>query len=739
MARKWKILGFLGCLMLCTGFAAFMLPKKLKAIFREEDGVHIDPEKIDESTLIIGTHLIYLGALTDNLYGIAAKSSEESGQNTIYYKSELGEGRWYAINDAGSLKDISEKGREVPDSEIRALYLTHHTKPDGYTYRFTDGAMVSIYDIYSPYDLEGMQELSALAKQKEVDGKGSAIFETDVSTDITDQCDENLKRLSEAYIRLKIGGAGQEQLDILDGIMAKADALRRHEVYQALEAELQDLASQEGGSDAVFNDAVSDAISQVEDGLLDTEGRMLITGRDTDKAAVMTRVEAEFIRKYMEGLDDKILKELATLKHIMDGNTVSPEEEIKFLEDYLIPEAEKAYQESPTDILKNELEYYRSEAQARKQGTAGDSQKLNCMYDEREELKSQRLSALDEENLTEAKRIQAMIEAKNIQIEEEEGAIEREKTSLVNQKTEKEKRVTEARESGEETQGLVSEINEIKGRIASLEDGMDQGSASAKIQEMAKEAETALEQGEEGLERLKEALEGIGALCGTHPGLAGATLKNLYGMMEARKYMEDTGIYDGLLSETEEMAASSLKVLGEGLDAESAVKIMEDNTSGDRTAALMGLSMFCAQVSGSNLENILKGKAESYAQSKEAYAFRSLPGEKGESYACTEAVARYASFRYVWNDNKKQATLASRSSYYKFVAFDNKVTREEGEEELSAPAGFQETVYMPSDYAKQEFGCEVYSMPGTGYCILINDKIAEEASVICDLLLEKGE
>ena len=96
----------------------------------EEKAVHITADAIEPSTLAIGTHLIHLSALTDSLYEIANQSAEESGQNTIYYKSELGGGAWFDITSATSLADITEQGTAVQNGDIEALFFTHHTKSD---------------------------------------------------------------------------------------------------------------------------------------------------------------------------------------------------------------------------------------------------------------------------------------------------------------------------------------------------------------------------------------------------------------------------------------------------------------------------------------------------------------------------------------------------------------------------------------------------------------------------------
>ncbi|MDR1572714.1 MAG: hypothetical protein LBS24_00190, partial [Clostridiales Family XIII bacterium] len=135
------------------------------AVWDESTAVHINPAGIENSTLIIGTHLVYLGVLTDTLHETAQASADESGQNNIYYKSELASGVWFDITSASTLADITSDGIPVTNDVIAALFLTHHTKSDGVTYDLRTNRPVSIFDIYSPYDLESMEELFPLKTQ----------------------------------------------------------------------------------------------------------------------------------------------------------------------------------------------------------------------------------------------------------------------------------------------------------------------------------------------------------------------------------------------------------------------------------------------------------------------------------------------------------------------------------------------------------------------------------------------
>ena len=130
---KWKIAG------LAATLAVIMLlicQKDLisNALFDSSRAVRINPEEIENSTLIIGTHLIYLHAMNDQLYEIAKQSASDSGQDRVYYKSEMAGGLWYDITDAESLKDITTDGVIVSNDDIRSLYFTHHTKSDRITY-----------------------------------------------------------------------------------------------------------------------------------------------------------------------------------------------------------------------------------------------------------------------------------------------------------------------------------------------------------------------------------------------------------------------------------------------------------------------------------------------------------------------------------------------------------------------------------------------------------------------------
>ena len=76
---------------------------------------------IEDSTLLIGTYLIHLQALTDELYEKALESASDSNQMNVYYKSELASGTWMDITDAVGLSDLSGQGRVAQAEEMADL------------------------------------------------------------------------------------------------------------------------------------------------------------------------------------------------------------------------------------------------------------------------------------------------------------------------------------------------------------------------------------------------------------------------------------------------------------------------------------------------------------------------------------------------------------------------------------------------------------------------------------------
>ena len=262
-----------------------------QALIDDTNSVHIDPSKIENSTIIIGTHLIYIGAMNDSLYEVAEKSAEQSSQYNQYYKSELANGVWYDITNASSLEDITTAGKPVEDSVIKGLNLTHHTKSDGITYDLLTGEPVSVCNIISPYDLENMEELSPLKLQydnlnanedrTDTDERNLKLIKDfymlDFSDKVTEELDQNLDALQDYYEILKLENSEAYMCDIVQQTMDKLDAERRLQVFNNMQIEALDnliravSRNKEYSEDDILNSITNNYMDKEDESNTDTE------------------------------------------------------------------------------------------------------------------------------------------------------------------------------------------------------------------------------------------------------------------------------------------------------------------------------------------------------------------------------------------------------------------------------------------------------------------------------------
>lgn len=690
---------------------------RVYAMFDEERAVHIRPDEIENATVAVGTHLIYLDALNDENYEIAKASAEDAAQTEVYYKSELGGGAWYRISAAGSLRDITENGEPVGTEEIEALFFTHHTKSDGITYDLTTGEAVNPFEIRDPCDLQETAELEALLRQYEILQENSKkseaaeyrqelleeFLETDAATEGTAEKDEQMAALYGTYRILAQQGADSETLSALMEVMGKVDAGRRYEVMERLGAELETLSermlspgeefSGDYESDAAMNEAIAQAQSEVENAALIYGGERLGQA-DTVSEQVREELCRNVIMACGEDGQENVLGslgELEALARVMDGTASGTEEEKNILKERILPQTERALAEHPDSApLEAEYSFY-SELLAELEGekeAEKENGELAELYAQRQELKSARLAALEQNDLKQAKELEA-------------------------------------------------QIDETEERIGELENGEADGAkagAAAKAEKLKQSALSLIEDAKQrDMEEIQAAVEGLDALCGSSPRAAGKALKELHEKMKAQSYLEDTSVFDGLLAEIEASLAQ-LPGMAQELSGEEILAV----TGTPGPAALIGLSMYGAENASEEAEALLEETAAQLAETGDPLIFGKLAGPQGGGYAPAKQVAQACGLRFL-ESGRQQGALVRGSSYYGFCAYSDRVEREGGKtDQLDAPALYQEALYLPSGYVEQEFGYAVYSLGRTGYAVLADEAALAEAERIYGELQTKG-
>ena len=334
-----------------------------RAIINEDELVHIKDGQVENSTLIIGTHLIHISAMTDEIYEIAQKSQSESNQTEIYYKSELSDGSWYAITNASGVKDITQEGTPVKTSQIEQLGVRYYTKSDKLTYDLKTGEAVCIFNIDDPYNLSDNADLEAIATQKEqleekTNKNKSDKYYLEILNDFSNQqidrldnYDSIINNLWNYYVDNV--GSGSDTAQAVTAIMKKADSSRREEIYakisdellqQLLEkASLTDVDDEEINTNSEVINAIGEAIQNVEKSRAEYQAQKLETGE-----SVLSQTENEMIENITTAVEqnfkqaaDEYLKQYAALKNIESDVSKNAEYEKKVIEEKLLPKTKE--------------------------------------------------------------------------------------------------------------------------------------------------------------------------------------------------------------------------------------------------------------------------------------------------------------------------------------------------------------------------------------------------------------
>lgn len=352
---------------------------------------------IEDATLYIGTYLIHLQALTDELYEKALESASDSNQMNVYYKSELASGTWIDITDASGLMELSGQGRAVEETELAELWVTCYTGSDGITRDARDEHVVNIFSEPSPYDLYNLKELEPLKIQYSnvfsPDSTGvdryyfkklRDFFSLDVKNEITEACDVQLLGLQGCYESLR--AAKQEELaEIVSKLMSRVDARRRAEIFYRLsemdgnelsilqdicagsqfysdgekseddeEKEIDNYDNKQFVENASVIDAVGVSLQNCQESYITYSGNMLEEGSTVLKNAEYRKSMA-IVEMASGGYSNAMEELLWDLKHLYDLQediVADADAELRLLNEELINQADVKYTQKLTEGAK---------------------------------------------------------------------------------------------------------------------------------------------------------------------------------------------------------------------------------------------------------------------------------------------------------------------------------------------------------------------------------------------------
>lgn len=766
-----------------------------RAVFNgETEAVHINPDNIENSTLIIGTHLIHISKLTDELYDAAMDTARASGQMDIYYKSELAGGTWYMISDASGLSDITSPDKKADNSFIGGLYLRYHTKSDGITYDLLKNTDVCIFDTVNPYAIGELAEMDALntqyanLKEKEnatkTDKENKKNIEKLINKgeDLEKENMELNKKLEDLYRLYLHNTDSNEVSEIILEVMEQVDALRRANVYKELvdnalpdllnKAQLADREDSDGlYVDYGIVDAVGMAMEEADNKLIEYEAKALTEG-ETAMARARYNLVNELSDASQSGDDNgitDIINSIRDLDNIGSGITVNADSELSFIVNTLLPMAdeiiknsedlsglekgfaegeflakaavskmsaeraeefvasriqdlEKLIEEIGNESLRAQAEVIKNDEsdklrQQLSDAAAAYSSEMDSLLEKKQNLQTERLKALDENNPSEAQNIQQELSS----LEEEIESLEKRLNETVNSDT-----------AGEEEKAMA---------MAAL----DSNAAAASIADLKEHILNGIKYSR--YEGVLENLDALSVLAQSCPGLAAGSLKDIYKSAAAKLYLNDVlenkQQLKEIMDKTEDINAQTAQLIDYGPDKDELEEAVESVLGGEneelsdmeQAAAAAALAECADSLVGSNAAQLAAELAVDLYNNDNMYIFDKLKNE-AEEFIPLDIAAKCCSYRYIFHEGNRTAVLRSGKDYYEFCAFSKTVMFKENQsEEMNTYARYQSSIYIPSEYLEDKFQISCTYIPNTDYGILITQEMEELLAEITEGIL----
>lgn len=811
--------------------------------------VHMQDSQIEAATLVIGSHLIHINGLTDELYAVAIESANEFNQHQMYYKSELANGAWFEISEALSIADITSSGNPVSKSVIEALEFTHMTGANGITTDLRNGQNVSVFDINNPYDLNALEELEPLRIQYQIlqektDKNESdeiylkmiqAFFEKDIRSDQTKECDTSLIGL-ESY---KGGLYSREKPSMwtekTENIMSSVDAERRVLSLTKLSEYLDTLENDASGMgesnrrnvgteeepEYIYPEfdvnseivaAVGECIKNVAESINANEAKRMTDSGDTTAAKAEYRYSQDFIVKARANDTpgcDELMEMLCDLQNILDGVVANQDRELVTLTSDLVDAAFQKYAEdlragASADYVRAqsegvtqavlskylteqktianadrleyqtmlEAQFQRMENKQAQQYTlqlidgvpqlellvlqdaaepylketvaehlawlrkeyaeqvknASDDTEMSKLEKEKEILGKQRQDALDNNNLAEAKRLTAEMEAKQKEIDD---LLKRLNDILISPNS--------------------SEADKAKARA-----GMGNSSAAALLSQMADNLSSDI-RGADGTgdvngTDLQNQLAALGAAAQLDPQAGANALEQVQEALSNATGLDEADVAS--MGETLSAALDNAKSAQSTLDGEITGDALEDllneiladllgtdfadASSAQQAAAILAVEWYGEKQGSDAALSVAASLAKQAAQGSNPFLYQKYKGQK-DACMSLQALGKAMSYRYIFDDRHNTVTLQKSKEYYLFTLGKKQYEAAGGSSKaLKMAPGFMDTLYIDGNDSNQIFEVKAEYIKKAAYGVVGTPQVETLAKEIYDSLLEGG-
>ena len=412
-----------------------------------------------------------------------------------------------------------------------------------------------------------------------------------------------------------------------------------------------------------------------------------------------------------------------------------------------------AFSSSANGDLSAHIDFLTTKRRTLERSVGGNE--MDALMAQKKDLQTQRLSALDNDDLAGAK----ALEEKLFELEESIRGLESQsaaKLSALNTEINSLQKEIDSTDDQARRASLQSSLAQAQAQKSLLESSLSSGSLGTQASQLKSDAIRALNDNDAA--GLLNAVDGLMGLLPTDPTLVLPAAQEVYNQLSLAQSLGSgagganvsssmRGPISTALSTIEaavlenpnvqaydsrSLSPSELSDLFARFDAENDL-----GSTGD-SVMMVALELLYQQTGNPNAQALASSLATNQRNFGEDLAYLTVDSTSGE-YIPLTAIRALTGRRYVWNESKSMGVLAQGADYYSFTMFSETVQRSPNDANSEVMARAAESkgglLYIPEEYAYERFGVRTVGISGTDMGCIYNDELMDSSLQLLSLFL----
>ena len=372
---------------------------------------------------------------------------------------------------------------------------------------------------------------------------------------------------------------------------------------------------------------------------------------------------------------------------------------------------------------------------------------MDQLLAEKDDLQTQRLAALDRNNLAQAKELEDQLEA----LEEEIRALEEESANAISDLQDQISSLEEQLAQNPGDSELQNQLSDAKTQLATAQTSLSDGTLGAMVETLKNTALDGIGGGDGSgdgsgdAQAAGDAVDALSGLMSTAPSLVLPALQEVHDALVLsggdqslvdtieQAILDNPGAVWGTLTGDELKARVESYFTDQGLENASFFGL----TGKDALAALIAMELYYEQTSSRAALSLISSLAQRQMDLGNQGIYTRINDSTGE-YVSLTAIQYLTGRRYVWEKNNSLGVLAQGADYYGFTMYSSFVFRDrdgENTETMARMAKYQNVIHIPEEYSYDTFGVQAVYLSGTEYSCACDDAMMTQAQELLAWLL----